>query len=317
MSGILFRLATFAAGMSAAAVAIAQFNPMGSTADSYVEKGRSLDPDPNMTRIRAPGDYRFKFVRDRVDRRYYVYVPKKSYGQPMPLLIALHEEEGEGEFAGDVDLTRKSDKKGFIVVAPYGYPLFTDGGGRTWNAGRCCGPAQNHNADDIGYLREVIRRVEQQTSVDASRIFVTGYSNGAMMAWRLACEVPEVRAIAPVAGTDNTLNCRPSHPVAVIQFHALDDRYVPFNGGKGRRSISGIDFASVPASQEKWIGINNADPIATRVLTVRGGYCDRHLARTGGAPVELCVTEKGRHDWPSKPKPIDAYDLMWDFFSSL
>ena len=64
--------------------------------------------------------------------------------------------------------------------------------------------------------------MERQANIDPRRIFGTGMSNGAMMDWRLACELPEIRGIAPVEGTDNTPNCRPLRPVAVMEFHAAD-----------------------------------------------------------------------------------------------
>lgn len=197
----------------------------------------------------------------------------------------------------------------------------------TWNAGRCCGAAQKNNVDDVGFLREVIHRVERQATIDRRKVFVTGMSNGGMMSWRMACEVPEVRAIAPVEGTDNTIGmCAPSHPVPVIEFHALDDDHVPFNGGKGDLSVAQVDFTSVPASQKKWIAIDRANPSAKRVLTVPGAHCDLHSQRPGGAPVELCVTDTGGHSWPGggdqqgRKQPshaISANDLMWNFFSSL
>jgi polyhydroxybutyrate depolymerase len=145
------------------------------------------------------------------------------------------------------------------------------------------------------------------------------------MSWRLACEAPEVRAIAPVEGTDNTLSCKPAHPVAVIQFHAADDPNVPFNGGVGT-GPSHTDYLSVPATQAKWVQLDRAEPSAKRVLTVAGAHCDLHPAKPGGAPVELCVTATGGHSWPGggtqqgRKQPsmaISANDLMWNFFSSL
>jgi polyhydroxybutyrate depolymerase len=150
-------------------------------------------------------------------------------------------------------------------------------------------------------------------------------SNGAMMSWRLACEAPEVRAIAPVEGTDNTTSCKPGRPVPVIQFHAADDDHVPFNGGAGV-GPSHVNFVSVPATQSKWVQIDRANPQAKRVLTVAGAHCDLHAARPGGAPVELCVTDTGGHSWPGggtqqerkyPSMAISANDLMWSFFSSL
>ena len=116
---------------------------------------------------------------------------------------------------------------------PNGYSRF---GGilATWNAGSCCGGAVRNNIDDVGFIREVIARMERQASVDPGRIFATGMSNGAMMSWRLACELSEIRAIAPVAGTDNTPACKPSRPVPVIEFHALDDNLRAVQRRKGR-----------------------------------------------------------------------------------
>jgi polyhydroxybutyrate depolymerase len=146
-----------------------------------------------------------------------------------------------------------------------------------------------------------------------------------MMSWRLACEAPEIRAIAPVEGTDNTPSCSPKHAVAVIEFHAADDPNVPFKGGVGV-GPSHTDFVSVPATQAKWVRIDRAEGQAKRVLTVPGAHCDLHRAKPGGAPVELCVTDTGGHSWPGggtqqgRKQPsmaISANDLMWQFFSSL
>jgi polyhydroxybutyrate depolymerase len=286
-------------------------------------------PDPNMTRITAPGDYRFSFSHGGMTRFYLVHVPK-SYrpGRATPVLIALHGGGGNADFQADDSkyrLISKSEQSGFIAVFPNGYSRF---GGKlaTWNAGTCCAGAVRNNVDDVGFIREVIHRVERQASIDPQRVFATGMSNGAMMSWRLACEAPEIRGIAPVEGTDNTTHCTPAHPVPVIQFHALDDPNVPFNGGVGPRSIARVRFTSVPDTQAKWVRLNRANPAARRVLMVTGAHCDLHPATRGGAPVELCVTDTGGHSWPGggtqqgRKQPsmaISANDLMWSFFSSL
>ena len=284
--------------------------------------------DPNMTPIRGPGDYRFSFVHDGIAREYLVHVPKSYRGAPVPMLVALHGGGGDDDFQADdskYKLISKSEQAGFIAVFPNGYSRFANGILATWNAGSCCGAAERNNVDDAGFIREVVRRIERQASIDPNRIFATGMSNGAMMDWRLACEAPEIRAIAPVEGTDNTTSCNPAHPVAVIEFHSADDPNVPFNGGVGV-GPSHTDFVSVPATQAKWVRTDRADPAAKRVLTVNGAHCDLHAASAGGAPVELCVTDTGGHSWPGggtqqghkQPSmAISANDLMWSFFSSL
>ena len=288
----------------------------------------NLPADPNATRITAPGDYRFSVVHDGLTREYLVHVPKSYRGAPAPMLIALHGGGGDADNQANDDnykLISKSEQAGFIAVFPNGYSRFPGGVLATWNAGACCGAAQKSDVDDVGFIRDVIHRVERQASIDPKRIFAAGMSNGAMMSWRLACEAPEIRAIAPVEGTDNTTRCTPSRPVAVIEFHAADDPNVPFNGGVGV-GPSHADFVSVPATQAKWVKINRAQEQSKRVLTVTGAHCDVHVPKPGGAPVELCVTDSGGHSWPGggtkngRKQPsmaIRANDLMWSFFSSL
>ena len=286
--------------------------------------------DPDMTPIRAPGDYHFSFVYAGLNREFLVHVPK-SYrpGHPAPMLLALHGGGGDADYQADdskYGLISKSEQAGFIAVFPNGYSRFPNGILATWNAGACCGGAVSDNVDDVGFIRSVISRMERQASIDKSRVFATGMSNGAMMSWRLACELPEIRGIAPVEGTDNTSACRPQRPVPVIEFHATDDGMVNFNGGPGPYSFTRTNFTSVPATQAKWVEIDRAEPAAKRVLLVLGAHCDLHSARPGGAPVELCVTDTGGHSWPGggtqqgRKQPsmaIRANDLMWSFFSSL
>jgi polyhydroxybutyrate depolymerase len=312
-------------GGTAAAQRLGRFRQMMQVEQQYRS---ALPADPNLTPIAAPGDYRFSFVHDGITRDYLVHVPKSYRGARTPVLVALHGGGGDADFQADdskYKLISKSEAAGFIAVFPNGYSRFPGGMLATWNAGACCGAAQKNNVDDVGFIREVIHRLERQAKIDPQRIFATGMSNGAMMSWRLGCEAPEIRAIAPVEGTDNTPACRPPHPVPVIEFHAADDPNVPFNGGVGV-GPSHTNFTSVPATQSKWIEIDRAEPNAKRVLTVAGAHCDLHSARPGGAPVELRLTDAGGHSWPGggtqqgRKQPsmaISANDLMWGFFSSL
>src|SRR5437763_1028874 len=81
---------------------------------------------------------------------------------------------------------------------------------------------------------EQISKPAGQLNIDRTRIFATGMSNGGMMAYRLACDMPDVfKAIASVAGTDSTTACNPRSPIAILHIHAKDDDHVLFGGGAG------------------------------------------------------------------------------------
>ena len=154
-------------------------------------------------------------------------------------------------------------------------------------------------------------------------------SNGGMMSYRLACELPEVfKGIAAVAGTDGTTDCHPSKAVSILHIHAKDDDHVLFNGGAGSKAAEKskiTDFTSVPATIEKWVKENKCSGIK-RILSVPGAYCDQYTVCKHGAKVQLCVTESGGHSWPGGKKPrgqdetskaISANDVIWIFFKSL
>jgi polyhydroxybutyrate depolymerase len=166
-------------------------------------------------------------------------------------------------------------------------------------------------------------------NIDSKRVFATGVSNGAMMAYRLACEAPEVfKAIAAVAGTDNTKTCTPKTPIAILHIHAKDDDRVPIGGHAGKSfgddTDAITDFVSVPATIEKWTKQNGCEAKPKNVLQVKGASCERYSNCKPGATVELCLTDTGGHSWPGGKKPrmgaspskaISANDVMWDFFN--
>lgn len=275
----------------------------------------------------AAGDYEFAVNVNGDKRPYLVHIPTQSQaGQALPMVLALHGGLGNMHVQASERFYHQvsaAEKYGYIVVFPNGYSRLPGGKFATWNAGLCCGPAVKKQSDDVAVIRAIIEDMQQRAQVDAKRIFVDGMSNGGMMSYRLACELSgTVSAIAAVAGTDNTQRCQPAKPVAVLHIHAKDDDHVPFEGGKGQQSMADVSFNSVPATIQKWVEINQANPQAERILEVPGAYCEIH--RGGLATVQLCVTETGGHSWPGGSKPrggqadssaISANDVIWQFFN--
>jgi polyhydroxybutyrate depolymerase len=287
-------------------------------------------------RLSRPGDYKFTLTHDGLKRRYLVHVPA-SYNASArnAVVVGLHGGGGHAEhFAKEENygVISASEKHGFIAVIPNGYSANRRGHFATWNAGACCGDARDRNIDDVGFIAAVIARLKRQAVIDDARVYAMGMSNGGLMAYRLACERPDlIRGIMAVAGTDNTRTCHPSRTTPVLHVHALNDTHVLYEGGAGedafRDQTKVTEFASVPETIEKWVALNNAEISPRRVLAVEGAWCDRHDAKKGGAPVQLCVMESGGHSWPGAEKgrrgkepssqAINANDVMWAFFSGL
>ena len=284
-------------------------------------------------KISKPGDYTFTVLHDSLTRKYRVHVPASyNTANPTPVLFALHGGGGNMDYQADdkkYGLISKSEQAGFIVVFPNGYSKFRGGTLATWNAGKCCGDARDKNIDDVGFIRKVVNRVSRQLNIDPRRIFATGMSNGGMMSYRLACEMPNVfKAVAPVAGTDNTVECKPAKPITVLHIHAQNDDHVLFNGGAGPNAFKDpskvTEFTSVPSTIAKWLSIDGCPAKPQRVLEKADAYCELYSSCQNKTQVQLCVTEIGGHSWPGGNKSrskelasqaISANDVMWEFFS--
>jgi polyhydroxybutyrate depolymerase len=108
-----------------------------------------------------------------IERTYYLHVPSSYDGRTsVPLVIMLHGFTDTVEYIQTLTgFTPKSDKEGFIVVYPQGVA-------QSWNAPHGMGVAHEENIDDVGFIRELIDRLEQKYVIDPRRIYVAGFSNG-------------------------------------------------------------------------------------------------------------------------------------------
>ena len=232
-------------------------------------------------------------------RSYRLHLPDTATpGAAVPLVMALH---GGGGNARNIErmsgLSIIADREGFAVVYP-------NGSGRlrhallTWNAGNCCGRALDEQVDDVGFLNAVLDDVLRRHPVDSRRIYVTGMSNGGMMAYRFGCAAAgRLAAIAPVAGAMN-VTCTPAAPLSVIAFHGTADQHVLYEGGvpvKTRDPHPRTDSA-VRDTMAFWSAFNGCSAHAAEseveVSTDVWSNC------RAGTEVELNTLEGFGHAWP-------------------
>ena len=245
----------------------------------------------------------------------------------MPLVIVLHGGGGHAEVIAETSgFTVKADEERFVVVYPNGSGRLRD---RllTWNSGNCCGYAHENNVDDVSFIRALIGQVQKELNVDGRRIFVTGFSNGGMMSYRLACELSDlVAAVAPVAGALNYEKCEPARPVSVVAFHGTADEHVLYEGGEPTRRVDRnprVD-SSVAEAIGYWVKRDRCARGAGRER--QGGVViDNYTGCADGTGVRLYTLVGQGHAWPGgtawargadePTTAVKATDAMWQFFA--
>jgi polyhydroxybutyrate depolymerase len=77
----------------------------------------------------------------------------------------------------------------------------------------------------------MIDSISSKYNIDKTRVWALGWSNGGMMAYRLACELSEkVTAIAIGGAVFAADSCKPAKPVSVFAIHGTDDQTLPIEG---------------------------------------------------------------------------------------
>jgi polyhydroxybutyrate depolymerase len=278
----------------------------------------------------AVTDDREHFVtHDGRKRRYLVHVPKGHDGKKaLPVVLAFHGGMGRAETQRTQSgLNDVADREGFLVVYPDGTGLTRL---LTFNSGGVNGYAMRNRVDDVGFVRTLIdKELPSNYAIDKRRVYATGMSNGAMMTYRLACELSDrIAAIAPVAGDMAVDGPQPKRPVPVIHFHGLKDPNVMFEGGVGRNAFQPMPHRSIPETIDWWVKADRcaAEPVEKK--REKDYTMTRYEPKKGaeGAPVVLYVMPEGGHTWPGGVdltahlgtgklvQSVDASKLMWEFF---
>ena len=272
-------------------------------------------------------------VVNGVTRTFVMHKPAGLKPGPVPLVVALHGGGTNGKsmqrFSG---LDEAADRYGFIVVYPDG--TGPTGRFRTWNSGACDVYARKQNVDDVTFLAALIDHLVQTQAVDPQRVYVTGISNGGMMSYRLAAEIPDrVAAIAAVAGTLDVPAASIRQPVPILHFHGTADEYVLYEGGHGPKTFSDNDHTSVADTMAAWVKVNGANPSPKEELlpdTSDDGMRVRrytYATKTDPQNIVLYKIEGGGHTWPGRPAKIErmlgpattdisANDILWLFFQT-
>ncbi|MDX1934455.1 MAG: PHB depolymerase family esterase [Capsulimonadales bacterium] len=282
-------------------------------------------------------------------RWFRVYVPK-TLPDKAPVVVLLH---GGGQSmrkifqeaaGGTREWPRLAESEGFLLLTPNGTnPRTNDtkGDQQNWNDLRPVNSNRDSQADDVGFIRELLRWTETHYSMDSKRVYVTGASNGGMMTFRLLIEAPKLFAAgaAFIANLpeDRSQYVAPRRTTPLMIANGTKDPLVKWEGGNvaGNRGRT----LSTDATVEWWTAANKTDTArkTTETLPDRdpGDGCRLHKtvypAAPGGASVLFYRVEGGGHAMPSISHPladkplirrfigpvcrdVEGAKLAWDFF---
>jgi polyhydroxybutyrate depolymerase len=234
-------------------------------------------------------------------RSYEVIAPVKAPPRSAPVIVML---SGLGATVAD-EISRDD-------LAPYAtaneaeivYPVaFED----SWNAIGCCGEAGAENVNDLAFLKALVGKVDPG---HARSVYVVGYSNGARMAYRVACDDPDLfDGYAMVKGAP-TPGCDLRTPVTIIQIASVNDPEVPYQpGDKGIESLPMTTLV---------FDLRGAGKCAAQDTVMHSGTMTLTTWSTcgGGNRLAFAVWSGGVHSFPRPPASVPAASqVIWSFFT--
>lgn len=173
-----------------------------------------------------------KLTHAGLERTYRIYNPKGEGKKS--LVIGLHALGGNSRrfayYTGLHNVTNENT----IVVYPDAVPSTKKGLQSGWNSPYCCGTGFENNIDDAGFILALREKIIQDFDIDKSKIFITGFSNGATMSQYLAAEYPDdFSGVAAISGSIGvkTKVLKPQKAVPILVAHGKQDASIPFKGG--------------------------------------------------------------------------------------
>ncbi len=284
----------------------------------------------------TPGNYKLTVTVEDTPREYILHLPQHYTGKsPLPIVIMFHGGGGTARNAiWQTEWAKKADQEHFLAVFPEGTPHDPSRPAsfrrnpQTWNDGsERIGAAARHVAD-VAFVAAMLNDLKERFTIDARRIYVTGFSNGASMSFRVARELSQViAAMAPVAGADWLGDTPPGRAVPLLYITGTADPQNPFEGGEVR--IGATSYGQKASTQDmiaNWVTIHGCSD-EPRVVYEQEGETGKAYCRHNGVDTMVVYTIVGHgHHWPGgrsalpervagkNVATLNATDVIWDFF---
>ncbi|MFK7951158.1 MAG: PHB depolymerase family esterase [Saprospiraceae bacterium] len=252
-----------------------------------------------------------EFEHDGMMRNYLLYLPE-NIQENAALIFVLHGYTGTAErLMEHSKFNALADKHGFVVCYPKG--VNDKYRNSHWDA-----DLEISETDDVGFLSNLAKALQEKYELNVNRTFVCGMSNGGYMSYTLACRASKTfRAVASVTGTmsEKTWNdCENAASIPILQIHGIADDVVPIDGsmttddgwGNAPKMDSIMDF---------WANKNHCLIKDTTFVTSKtNAYLYQNCVDSN--EVWYYKIEDYGHSWPVKEDAnFEASEVIWTFFS--
>ena len=258
-------------------------------------------PDP----VSGPGDYDRSLASGGLDRSYGLHVPAGWVpGGESPLVLAFHGlQSGPANLRTVSGLDAVADELGVVVA----YPAAARG---DWNTEclDCGSDAVIDEIDDLGFVADLIDRLDADVGIDRRRVYAIGISNGALFVHYLACAARDrIAAAASVAATLIAPEYVPacgSGGLPVAFYLGSDDTFFPPQGRLAGNDLVHVRLLSIEESIDAWVArdgcagepavvaLPDAEDDGTSVTRIRYASC------ASGDEVLYYAIQGGGHTWP-------------------
>ena len=304
-----------------------------------------------------------------VERSFNIHIPSgysSSNDVATPLVLDFHGWGGAGGDWRGMDSVADDDPDGgFIAIHGQGYGDPSAGvNWQSWNCSRTdgplgapcvlprptgrhthcyesCGQCDPVNScdwtacyDDIFFVRELVKFVDENYCLDMNSIHLTGYSNGGMFSFYAASLLNDMvasistNAASPLIGFgDVPLD----PPISLINFHGLLDATIPYDvdsvGSQGYGPFNSLISSDLyyyeqnPNTIIKWaneLACGSQSTYPTDMDGVDEWACNIWSGCVNEKEIVHCTGRYG-HDYPfsgETPSYVGGIKIMWDFMKT-
>ena len=265
---------------------------------------------------------------DDLERCWLLLVPMNlNESSTVPLVVDIHGGEDDMyQQRWTSDFANISMEQGFIVAYPQGHNNLWNMG---WDPITCSAGILCTEEDDVGFILQMVDIITQNHSIDNSRIYSTGWSNGCGMTQRLAVEASDVFAAAGCMSMYRFVEAPSDYlPIPFMEVHGLLDEIIQYTTTAHSALIFGPEKGAIQ-NLESWAELNGCQGTTPEVIESQDDYDIRGYTNCENETQVMLVTlffaahNPYEHDDPvtqpgrggANPTGVPTSTMVWEFLS--